>query len=340
MIDINYISKTIDAYANDTDELRPHFGCSSVGSACERLQWLKFRWAVIPKHKDRIKRIFRRGHHEEKFAIQDLEKVGIKVTNNENCLFNYERIDVNFGSHVSGSLDGIAYINNEKYVLEIKTHNKKSFKELTDTNNIRKSHIQHYVQVQLYMLGSNINKCLYYAVCKDNDEIYTEIVHLNEEIAKSYLEKAKKIALADRPPDRISEIPSWYVCTMCDAKEFCHSTKLTKEVNCRTCTHSTATKDGIWHCAKWNSKIPTVEDQKNGCDEHVLHPDLVPWEQVASDKEWQAVYLIDNRKVKNGAKVATDVFTSKELVINASACADDSLMSLSIKNDFNGVIIS
>ena len=335
MLDINNISQYIDlSIEQQEEELRPHFGCSSAGGACDRLAWLKFRWAVIPKHSGRIKRIFRRGHNEEKFVIDDLAKIGIKVAGTGN-----DRINVNFGSHVSGTLDGVAYINNEKYVLEIKTHNKKSFKELTETNSIKKSHTQHYIQVQLYMLGTNINKSLYYAVCKDNDEIYTEVVHFDKDIASEYLNKAKKVALADRPAPRLSDIPSWYVCKMCDAHDFCHVTKLTKEVNCRTCAHSTAMEDGSWHCVRWHALIPSLKDQINACDDHILHPDLTPWEPVISDKKWQAVYLIDNRKVKNGAKIANDVFTSKELVINASACADNSPMSMSIKNDFNGVIV-
>ena len=85
MLDINNISQYIDlSIEQQEEELRPHFGCSSAGGACDRLAWLKFRWAVIPKHSGRIKRIFRRGHNEEKFVIDDLAKIGIKVAGTGN----------------------------------------------------------------------------------------------------------------------------------------------------------------------------------------------------------------------------------------------------------------
>jgi hypothetical protein len=100
------------------------------------------------------------------------------------------------------------------HVLECKTHSKKSFDDL-QKNGVEKSKPQHYIQMQLYMLGLKIDRALYYAICKDNDEIYTERVRLNKEIAQRYIDRGKRLVQSDRMPEPMSVDPSWYICKMC-----------------------------------------------------------------------------------------------------------------------------
>ena len=64
-----------------------------------------------------------------------------------------------------------------------------------------------------------------------------------------------------------------------------------------------------------------VEFQCTGCDSHVLHPDLVPWQRKDSDNEWQAVYFINGKDIKNGDP-ADGAYASKELLSNADACVE------------------
>jgi hypothetical protein len=58
-----------------------------------------------------------------------------------------------------------------------------------------------------------------------------------------------------------------------------------------------------------------------------LHPDLVPWELKESKSEWQAVYLIGGKKMANG-EPGEGVYSSKELLANAEACADEEVQKL------------
>ena len=294
---------------------RPHLGCSMLGHHCERWLWLSFRWAVIEKFDGRMLRLFRRGQNEEATVYADLEKIGIKVEGSQ--------YRVNFDCHVSGSIDGVITgvpeAPKKRHILEIKTHSKKSFDDLTKKG-VEESKPMHYAQMQLYMHGTGVDRALYFAICKDNDEIYTERVRYVKEIAETLIQRGHRVTLSDRLPPPISTDSSWYQCKFCAAHDFCHGSKLTKEVNCRTCAISTAKPDSTWFCEKWQSTIPN-EAQQTGCESHVLHPDLVPWERQEGG-EWQAVYIINGKRVANGEADA-NVYGSKELVANAAGCAMD-----------------
>jgi hypothetical protein len=275
---------------------------------------------VQPTFPGRILRLFRRGHEEEANIISDLRAIGIDVRKT----INGKQTWVNFGSHVSGSLDaiidsGVPEAPKTKHIAEFKTHSKKSFDDL-EKNGVEKSKPEHFVQMQVYMSGTSIDRALYLAICKDDDRIHTERIKFDKEVARKAIERGQRIALSDRIPEPISSDPaSWYQCKFCDAHEFCASTKTTKHVNCRTCAMSTALSDSTWHCARFDDVIP-LDAQRTGCESHVLHPDLVPWKRKDGPNEWAAIYVIDNREVANGAPDA-HIYSSKELLANPAMCA-------------------
>jgi hypothetical protein len=271
------IVKQIDEWHEDQEDLpRLHLGASLAGHHCERYIWLNFRWAIREKISGRIRRLFRRGHNEEAIFIKDLKSIGFKIKIGEEINGQVQQIKANLGGHVAGSLDGVGYYKDEVYVLEFKTHNLKSFKELIESG-VKKSKLTHYIQVQLYCHSQNINKCLYLAVCKDNDELYSEIITYDESVALQYLERAKVISITSHPPAKISESPSWYKCVMCPAYDFCHQNKSIEQKNCRTCMYSRPQDDGSWHCQRWEQTIPQdLKLQMKGCREHVMHPSLEP----------------------------------------------------------------
>jgi hypothetical protein len=67
------------------------------------------------------------------------------------------------------------------------------------------------------MLGLKIDRALYYSICKDNDEIYTERVRLNKEIAQKYVDRGKRLVQSDRMPEPMSTNPTYFLCKMCPA---------------------------------------------------------------------------------------------------------------------------
>ena len=309
---------------------RAHMGASTLGHHCERWMWLSFRWAVQEKFKGRILRLFRRGNNEEHQIVSDLRAIGMSVTGTQRR--------VEFGSHVSGSLDGIGKgvpgAPKTQHVLEFKTHSLKSFNDL-EKNGVAKSKPMHFTQCQVYMHGVDLNRALYVAICKDDDRIYTERLEYDRDHALKAIAKGQRLALTDRLPPPISADPTWFECKMCAGHDFCHGSKTTKEVNCRTCAHITPLSDSTWHCAKWDDIVPT-EAQHTGCESHVLHPDLVPWKRLESPSDWVAVYEINGLGLANG-EPGEGVYGSKELLANAKACSDPAVNK--IRAEWDGRVV-
>lgn len=321
---------------------RSHMGCSQLGHPCDRWLWLNFRWAVIEKFPGRILRVFRRGQLEERTIVADLRAAGISIHSTEGS-----QARVEFGCHIGGSMDGIIEYGvpeapQKRHIVEFKTHSLKSFDDVLK-NGVEKSKPQHYTQMQLYMLGSKIDRALYVAICKDDDRIYTERVRFDETHAIKALERGKRIVLADEMPPPLSTNPSWYQCKFCAAHEFCHKTKLTKQVNCRTCAWSTAAEDGNWICERqrwlsydYNDSIIPTEFQRTGCEHHILHDNLVPWPTVSGNDDDVQVFNVNGHHIKNGKKSA-DIFASAELIANAALCADSNVQML--RAAFDGEIV-
>jgi len=274
-LDLDTIESRIDKYHEGRAEKpRSHLGVSTIGEVCERKMWYSFHWSKIENFSGRMLRLFRRGQMEEDTVIKDLASVGIVVDGRQN--------HVRFGSHVSGSTDGIIKSGipeapDKEHVLEIKTHSKKSFDEL-EKKGVKVAKFEHWAQMQGYMLGLDIDRALYYAVCKDDDRIYTERVRLEKTEAKALIDRAKRIAIDPRlPPPNAT-----FHCNWCSFKEMCQNGDYTREKNCRTCSHSTAKEDGTWFCERHNGEIP-LENQYRGCKSHVFHPDLIPFKMIDGD---------------------------------------------------------
>jgi hypothetical protein len=334
----NSISNLIDRHHESLSEPpRPHMGCSQLGHPCDRWLWLSFRWAVQPKFPGRILRLFRRGQLEESTIVSDLRAIGMDVRGT-----GRQQSRVEFGAHVSGSIDaiieyGVPDAPRTRHVAEFKTHSKKSFDDL-EKNGVEKSKPEHFVQMQLYMHGTKIDRALYVAVCKNDDRIYTERLRYDQEVAERYIARGRRIALSDRMPEPISTDPSWYQCKFCDAHKFCHETKTTEHVNCRTCAHSTAKENSTWRCERHDGDDIPVDFQRAGCESHVLHPDLVPWQRKAGLNEWTAVYVIEGQDVANGEGDA-HVYTSREILANPKMCSAGDEYIEGMRQEFDARIV-
>ena len=313
---INTITNLIDQYhKSQSEKPRPHLGCSTLGHPCDRWLWLSFRWAAMEEFEGRILRLFRRGHNEEAIIVRDLRNVGIDIRSSQ--------ARVNFGSHVSGSLDGIIESGvpespKKRHVAEFKTHSKKSFDDLAK-NGVEKSKPMHYVQMQVYMHGTSIDRALYVGVCKDDDRLHVERIRYDPEVATKAVARGQRIALADRMPPPISTDPTWYQCRFCPAHSFCHKAEPTKFANCRTCAHSTALADSTWRCERHDADNIPVNFQHTGCDDHIIHPDLVPWPMIPSEDGHSVMWKIGDRVIENSATA----YKSREILANPGVCGTD-----------------
>ena len=323
------IASLIDqAHQERQEPPRPHLGCSTLGHHCDRWLWLSFRWAVVEKFDGRILRLFRRGHLEEPQIISDLRSIGIDIDGSQD--------HVDFGSHVSGSVDGVIHhgvptAENTPHVAEFKTHSKKSFNDLS--KGVQASKPMHYVQMQVYMLGLKLKRALYVAVCKDDDRLHTERVRFDIDVAKKAVARGKRIALSDRMPEPCTGASkAWYLCKFCAAYSFCHESEPTQQGNCRTCAHATAKKDSTWRCERHNSENIPLDYQRTGCDSHTIHPDLVPYKRKEADSQWEAIYVINGKDVLNGEAG----YSGQEIIANPAMCASGEMEEL--RSRFSGRI--
>lgn len=255
---------------------RTHLGASLIGRECARQLWYVFRWAKQVRHKARILRLFDRGNLEEDRFTLWLRKSGTHVLTH-----NLDDVDPETGKprqfrvedyngHFGGSLDALLFDSPDfpgDWVLgEFKTHNDKSFKKLVKEG-VRKAKFEHFVQMQIYMHKKGLKAAIYFAVNKNDDDLYTEVVYHEKEVAERYLDRAGKIIQATHPPEKINESPAWYICQWCDYKDVCHHGEPMR-VSCRTCEHVRPVENAGWLCTRYDYLLSTQE-QHRACEYHL-----------------------------------------------------------------------
>jgi hypothetical protein len=253
----------------EVEPTRFHLGASQLGADCERSVWLGYRWFDRENIEGRILRLFDTGKREEFRLLDELAAIGVKVQLIADNPDLQHKVSA-YGGHFGGSMDAIAtHIDPENpetpYVLEFKTHNAKSFSEL-QKHGLDKAKWQHFVQMQIYMGLTGIHQGLYLGVCKDNDNIYEELVRFDTDVFTELMEKARRLLQAATPPVKLHNSPQFFKCKWCPMLEVCHNGKKAAK-SCRTCIHSAPHKSGQWHCSKRDILLDN-QQQQAGCDEY------------------------------------------------------------------------
>lgn len=254
---------------------RLHLGGSQIGHYCERYLWYQFHWAGHEDHDGRKLRLFDSGNHQEPRIVADLRSIGATVYDTDPST-NRQITYTAFGGHFQISLDGAVQgipESSKWHALEMKTANDRSFNS-TKKHGVEKDKPQHYIQMQVGMHLSGMTRALYIVVNKNTDEIYAERVRYSAKSAEWAMNRAERVIFSDEPPPRISEDPTWWQCKMCPMHDICMR-GANAEINCRTCLHSTARRDGTWYCEKCE-RVLDEETQREGCgDHHLYRPALV-----------------------------------------------------------------
>jgi CRISPR/Cas system-associated exonuclease Cas4 (RecB family) len=292
------ITKIYQAYeAMQQKGGRYHLGASLIGDKCKRKLWYSFRWVKEVNHNGQLLRLFQTGHLAEPRFIEDLKRVGVKVYEFDETTGQQFKVSECQG-HFGGSMDGVGLgIGQSKkwHLLEFKTHNEKSFKELKEKG-VKEAKPQHYAQMCVYMYLAGIERAYYMAVNKNNDELYGERLKSDNNHAKALIEKANSIIFADEPPTGISERADWFECKFCDYHDICFEQKIPQS-NCRTCAHSTPVEDGKWSCKKRD-----IAHKQAGCDQHILIPTLVTHSKPVDSDGDNVTYEHDGKIWINGEK--------------------------------------
>lgn len=274
---------------------------SALGSDCDRAIWYDFRWGSAPEVMTGQKlRRFETGNIEETRLLNDLRRISKDV----------EVIDVNpetgrqfkvysVGGHVRGKLDGlvtgIPEAPKTQHVVEAKSHNDKSYKELVKKG-LKVAKPGHYRQCLYYLGETGLTRCLYLAVNKNTDEVYSERVEFDPVAFMVLKARLERIIESARAPSRIAEDPAKWPCIMCKHKDVCFSDKFGRN-HCRTCISSTpvvveGSNDATWTCNR-HGKTLTVDEQRAGCGSHLYIPDVVPGEQQDAGDDFVAYIMRD-----------------------------------------------
>lgn len=333
-----HVDPTLEAVAAAQVDLQPkeprgYIGGSSIGHPCDRNLWYRFHW-VKPSHFDAdTLRRFEDGHAGEAVMADRLRLVpGIKLITLDPSTGKQVRFD-DVGGHVSGGLDGmilgILQAAGTWHVWEHKQVGEDKFRalELAKQKHGEKGALEawdeiYYAQGMLYCHWSRYTR--HYLTCSTpgGRRIISCRTEANRQVALKLLARGERIVKASSPPARISEDASWYQCKMCDFHDICHQKRIAA-VNCRTCIHATPEMTGSarWSCAWHPIEDMPLHGQREGCDQHILIPSLVPIaEAIDGDEGRNSVRyrLPTGEEFENGPPGPTS-FTSAEISKNGHA---------------------
>jgi hypothetical protein len=237
---------------------RDHLGASEIGEKCMRRLVYSFRWMHREQFNGCMLRLFNRGHSEEARFVQWLRLIGAQAFENDPNTGKQFRVEGH--GFFGGSLDGVALLptlfgNLPAFLTEFKTHGEKSFKMLK-ADGVKLSKPKHFDQMCVYGEAYKFDYAIYFAVNKNTDELWIEIVELDHAHAKKLLAKAEAVISAPHLPNKIAASEAYMDCKFCPMAGVCHRGEPI-DVNCRSCRYSIprqSTKD--WHCRQWNATIP------------------------------------------------------------------------------------
>lgn len=278
MITPGEILERINAYtvATRTEAPRTYLGASALGEPCLRKTWYAFRHCGVSERFDgRMLRLFDRGHREEPVIDELLRAAGftVEVPTPETAQ-DFKFVDCE--GHLQGNCDGVALpplsekdaeyadalgaeLGEEEWVLlEKKTYNAKNFADLK-RRGVKDNDPKYYKQVIIYEGELGFKWCLFFAVCKDSDEIYLEWIPFDQHVFQECFSKAEAVINAQSPPPKISENPKTWNCRYCSLARVCHE-GIAPLKNCRSCKFGHPAKAGTWECGKGHTFGTVCED--------------------------------------------------------------------------------
>ncbi len=187
---------------------RLHFYITDAGK-CPRAVFFKFKNAPEKKMDARILRIFEQGEFFHRNIFNVLYRLKIGVTT---------EVKIPTQEIISGRADAIICINNQNYVLDIKSMNSMIFR------NLKESKLEHIYQIQLYLHFFNIKKGILLYIDKDQQNIKEFVVDYDAKLCKNLMDDfgllKEKIEM-DLVPCVLSDYPRNWQCRYCQYKEIC-----------------------------------------------------------------------------------------------------------------------
>lgn len=238
-------------------------GMGSIGKACTRYIWLKFRSFIRRDVNAKGLRIFAVGHSFEELLAEWLTLGGFELlpdTDQYKCEFPENMFYV-------GYTDRIACKDGVYYLVEFKTSNNNNFNRLQDKG-LRVANPTYYAQVLAMMERTRTEKCIHLTVNKNNSELYCEIVEADNAKAITFYDRAVSIVDTQEVPKLYSLNHTNSECTWCDYKPYCHDQDVSDiNHNCKLCVQAKPDKlSGKWVCRSTGELL----DNFTICDNYKL----------------------------------------------------------------------
>jgi len=207
------LKELIDKFYLDRqkDREQHHFYITDAGK-CSRVIFFKFKKAPREEMEARVLRMFDHGDYIHRLILNTLFSLGI-VRSSE--------INIPPQEIISGRADAIITLNNELYVIDIKSMNSMVFKNL---NQPKEDNIN---QLQLYLHFFKIQKGILLYVNKDNQELKEFLIEYDPKRCKSLLVELSYVKTkidSNTIPQRIPSWPNDWQCQYCQFKEICSLT--------------------------------------------------------------------------------------------------------------------
>jgi len=263
---VNRIYAAIEKEKVNPDLYLGRLGSSFIGEECLRQIWLEWRGFARGQFEGRMLRLFETGHLQEERIVADLRRAGFAVWDKREDGRQFEFVDQT--GHFITKVDGVVKNvpeSDKPHLLEIKTHNKKSFDGLLKKG-VRDAKPLHYAQVQISMALGGFTRALYVALCKDDEQFYVERVKEDKASQAKLQTKIGKLVEAQLRPAGISDDASSFGCKFCSMKAVCTKEALPLH-HCRTCAMCSPGAEGKWVC-NLNSFTLTLDEQRQGCEHH------------------------------------------------------------------------
>lgn len=241
MIDLNSASCFSDrvnwfvdsAFTRWEEKKRDYLGVSAIGGKCDRaVQFTALAVQGLIESKTfepRVRRIFHRGHQAEDWCVEWLRRAGFLLINQD---FNGNQFEVRFlDGYLRGHCDGILthFMGQEDSPVELpalwecKCLGSKGWNSLR-RDGVRKAYPGYYSQVQLYMHGLKLERCVFTALNADSMELHHEQVLADRTEAQRMIDRAARVKAAIEhcewlPRGGMSETD--FTCKFCDYKAQC-----------------------------------------------------------------------------------------------------------------------
>jgi CRISPR/Cas system-associated exonuclease Cas4 (RecB family) len=193
---------------NQRNKEQTRFYITDAGK-CPRAVFFKFKNAPKEPTNPRIMRIFEHGENIHRSIFNVLYRLKIGVTT---------EIPIPPQEIVSGRADAILCMDNENYVLDIKSINSMIFRNLGSPKE------ENIYQIQLYMHFFGIKKGILLYVDKDQQELKEFFIDYDEKLCSGLMDKfyaLKGQIESDVLPERLNDYPKNWQCNYCVFREIC-----------------------------------------------------------------------------------------------------------------------